>query len=70
MITTRVTITFVGRLAGALGVCYEMTRHRTIQVPREVTGLEAKEVARRALYYPEGDDPAYERVYVKEVAFN
>ncbi len=69
-IPARVTITFIGRLSGALGVCSEFNERRTIYLPSEFTYLEAKEAARQDLYYKQGDSPAYERVLVKNVAFN
>lgn len=72
MTPTRVTIRFCGRRSGALGICYESTARRTIQVPDGGITLDgAKELARQALYFPDGDlDGAWERVWVKEVAFN
>ena len=66
----RVTITFTGRLSGALGVCSDFSERRIIEVPSPFTVAEANEVARVALYFSEGDSPAYERVTVRNVAFN
>ena len=70
MQTIRVTINFVGRLSGALGICYDCNERRTIQVPSPFTELEAKEAARVNLYEKQGDSPAYESVWVTSVAFN
>jgi hypothetical protein len=70
MTSIRVTIAFIGRQAGALGVGSRYTARRTIEVPDEFTMEEAKEAARVALYYPGADGIAYESVYVKGLSFN
>ena len=70
MQTIRVTIKFIGRQAGALGVTYPMERRRSISVPEHFTYEEALEAARTALYEKEGDDCAYENVHHTSVAFN
>ena len=70
MQNARITIWFYGRLSGALGVCYDITERRTIQLPDEFTEAQAKEAARVNLYEKQGDSPAYERVTVKQIAFN
>lgn len=57
----RVTCNFVGRLSGALGVCYRINEvRRTIEVPDQFTMDEAVEAARVALYSP---DPVYTETY-------
>lgn len=69
----RVTINFIGRQSGALGVCYEMNARRTIEVPDQFTMEDAMESARQALYYPDESDThpyGFERVSVKQVMFN
>lgn len=66
----RVTITFIGKQSGALGVCYEINARRTIKVPSPFTYEQAKEAARVALYEKQEDSCAYEGVMVKRVAFN
>lgn len=68
--SARVTITFIGKQSGALGVCYEINARRTIKVPSPFTYQEAKEAARVALYEKQDDAYAYEGVLVKNVAFN
>ncbi len=70
MQNARVTITFIGKRSGALGVCYEINARRTIQLPSQFTYLEAKEAAHVALYEKQDDMYAYEGVLVKNVAFN
>lgn len=70
MITTRVSIRFIGRPKGALGVLSEVIRRRTIKVPNGFTVEEAKAAAQVALYEAEGDDVAWEHIAVKSVAFN
>lgn len=70
MQNARVTIWFTGRLSGALGVCYEIMERRTIQVPEEFTEADAKEAARKNLYYKQDTSPAYEKVLVHRIAFN
>lgn len=70
MRSIRVTISFVGRVSGALGVSSSYSARRTIEVPDEFTMEEAKEAARVALYYPGDDGVAYERVHVNGLAFN
>ena len=66
----RVTITFIGKSVGALGICYEINARRTIKVPYHFTYGEAKEAARVALYEKQDDAYAYEGVIVKNVSFN
>jgi hypothetical protein len=66
----RVTVTFIGKQSGALGVCYEINARRNIKVPSPFTYDEAKEAARVALYEKQDDMYAYEGVLVKSVAFN
>ncbi len=67
----RVTVTFVGKQSGALGVCYEINARRTIEVDSPLfTYDDAKEAARVALYEKQDDMYAYEGVWVKSVAFN
>lgn len=70
MASIRVTIAFIGREAGALGVGSRHSARRTIEVPDEFTMEDAKEAARVALYYPGDDGVAYERVHVNGLAFN
>jgi hypothetical protein len=70
MQTIRVTISFSGKLSGALGITSRYSERRTISVSEEFTMVEAKEAARCALYYPENDSPAYQSVMVYGVAFN
>lgn len=69
-VQARITIHFIGRLSGALGVGCEGCERRTVTLPSPFTESEAKEAARVALYTPEGDSPAYEHVTVRSVAFN
>ena len=69
----RVTVTFTGRLSGSLGICYECQQRRTLRrLPSPFTYDQAKEAARLALYYPEGDSPAYRSIHGPglRVAFN
>jgi hypothetical protein len=68
--TARVTITFIGKQSGALGIRYEINARRNIKVPSPFTYEEAKEAARVALYEKQDDAYAYESVTVKNVAFN
>ena len=70
MQTIHVTIRFSGKLSDALGISSRYSERRTISVSDEFTMDEAKEAARCALYYPEGDSPAYQSVMVYGVAFN
>lgn len=69
MQTTRVSIKFFGKIAGALGIISDYNDRRTIQVPSPFTYEEAKEAARVSLYQPE-DGIAYESVTVISLAFN
>lgn len=65
MQTVRVTITFYGRLSGALGIGCRHSAQRTLHLPDTFTLDEAEEAARVALYEP--DNPgglAFERVSV------
>ena len=70
MQTIRVTIAFTGKESGALGYGGRHSTRRTIKVSDHFTEEEAKEAARKALYYPEGGDVAYESVCVRGIAFN
>jgi hypothetical protein len=71
MTTARITVRFHGRIQGALGVCYQMERRRTVTLPDVFTEAEAREEARKALYERDAmDTDAYENVRVTSVAFN
>lgn len=66
----RVTCSFHGRQAGALGVGYRIEGvRRTIRIPVPFTEKEAQEMAREALYQ-KVDGMAYERVSNVHVTFN
>jgi hypothetical protein len=69
-ISTRVTIYFQGHTQGQLAISETYCERRTIRVPDQFTMADAKEAARIALQFAEGDSPRFNRVRVDRIAFN
>lgn len=66
----RVSVSFVGRRAGALGIGSDFNRRRTIYLNCPFTEEEAVAAATRELYEPDETGEAFEWVSQVHVAFN
>ena len=70
-VVARVSVKFVARQSGALGIVSDFNRRRTIYLWPAFSEEEAVEAARRELYEPDAETgEAFERVSQVHVAFN